>query len=88
MSRFRESPEAFLLERAPLDRFWIFASENVQPGLIHYLGSDGVAYVIMDDDDERVVECISFLRQAGCPVFSRDDDLDEFIAAQSKLLRG
>ncbi|WP_339908820.1 hypothetical protein [Symmachiella dynata] len=73
--------EEYLLGHAPLKHFWILSTENVQPGLVHFMGADGTPYVLMDDDDERVEKCIEFLEDMGCPVFA-DLNEEERYAAQ------
>ena len=63
-----------------LDRYYVFVSENLQPGLIHVIDANGESSALMDDDDERVVFCIKFLKDRGNPVFSNSDDVDAFIS--------
>ena len=48
------SAESHLRHFAELNRFWIFQDEDIQPGLIHYADAQGRAFVLMDDDDDRV----------------------------------
>ena len=78
---------SYLHQYAQLDRFWILKSAHIQPGLIHYLGSDGTAYVLMDDDDVRVEKCIEFLRHMNCPVFNDVNEMDAY-AEQLAIGRG
>jgi hypothetical protein len=73
--------ESYLLELAELNMFWIVRTEHVQPGLIQYLGRDGVAYSLMDDNDKRVEKCIEYLEDMGSPVFA-DVNEEERYAAQ------
>ncbi|MBI1249793.1 hypothetical protein GC197_18355 [bacterium] len=69
-----------LLQYADLSLFWILRTDHIQPGLIHYLGSDGTAYTLMDDDDERVEKCIVFLEDMGSPVFADANEMDNYAA--------
>ena len=70
----------YLQQYAELNRFWVLRSESIQPGLIHYLGSDGTAYVLMDDDDTRVEHCVKLLEANGNPFFSEVSEMDEHAA--------
>jgi hypothetical protein len=72
----------YLLQYAQLHLFWIFRNERIQPGLIHYLGEEGIAYLLMDDDDERVHRCIEYLQSIKCPVFA---DVAEAASYEEKL---
>ncbi|MBR9803950.1 hypothetical protein GYB59_20670 [bacterium] len=76
--------EQYLLEHAPLKHFWVLSTENVQPGLVHFLGADGTPYVLMDDDDERVKKCIEFLEDMGNPVFADVNETDSYAAQLGK----
>ena len=72
--------KSYLLQFADLKQFWILRTEHIQPGLIHYLGSDGTAYVMMDDDDQRVERCIELLENMGCPIFADVREMDSYAA--------
>ena len=72
--------KSHLLQYADLRLFWILRTDHIQPGLIHYLGSDGTAYTLMDDDDERVEKCIEFLEDMSNPVFTDVNEMDSYAA--------
>lgn len=72
--------ESYLLELAELNMFWIVRTEHIQPGLIQFLGRDGVAYSLMDDDGTRVEMCIEFLVDRGCPAFNDVGEEERYVA--------
>ncbi len=72
--------KSHLLQYADLSLFWILRTDYIQPGLIHYLGSDGTAHTLMDDDDERVEKCIEFLEGMGNPIFADVNEMDSYAA--------
>ena len=80
MEEDENDSRSYLLQFAPLIFFWILRTQHVQPGLIHYLGSDGIAYALMDDDGERVEKCLEFLEGMGCAIFNDVTEMDCFVA--------
>ncbi|MFT6180073.1 MAG: hypothetical protein ACJA16_000922 [Akkermansiaceae bacterium] len=62
-----------------LDRYYVFVSENVRPGLIYSIDKDGESSALMDDDDERVNLCIQFLRDRGNPVFVNSQEEEAYL---------
>lgn len=78
MSDTFASAESHLRQYAALDRFWILKTRHIQPGLIHYLDSQGRAFVLMDDDDRRVEQCIKLLESKDCPVFGDVAAMDKY----------
>ena len=81
------STEAHLRRYAELDRFWILRTKHIQPGLIHYSDSHGNAFALMDDNDDRVEQCIKLLESKNCPVFDDVAVMDQYaqeIAAKTR----
>ncbi len=68
--------EAHLRQYAPLERFWIYRTPQTQPGLIHYADSLGKAWVLMEDDEVVLDQCIKVLESKGCPVFDDVSAMD------------
>ena len=79
--------EAHLRHFAELYRFWIFKAKDIQPGLIHYLDSQGKAFVLMDDNNERVEECIELLGSRNCTVFDDADAMDKYAEQLAKTVK-
>ncbi len=79
-----ESTLAYLESMAPLKNFWIYKSENVQPGLIHYRTEDGVCWTLWEDDESRFDEALHLLEQAGCPVIEGAEELKKVIEGGPK----
>jgi len=80
--------EKHLCEYAELDQFWILKTNHIQPGLIHYLDSQGAAFTLMDDDDDRVEQCLELLESRGCPVFDDVIEMDKYAAELARQKRG
>ncbi|MDB5391345.1 MAG: hypothetical protein JWM11_6991 [Planctomycetaceae bacterium] len=69
MNHMPTQAENHLLQFADLDRFWIFRSADIQPGLIHFGDSLGQAMILMMDDENLLEQCIALLESRDCPVF-------------------
>lgn len=79
MSELLADAERRLRHFADLADFWILRTNHIQPGLIHFLDSEGRAFVLMDDDDNRVTQCIALLEARGCPVFDDVIAMDKYV---------
>lgn len=69
MNDKQSSIEDYLLQFASLDQFLILNSNHFQPGLVYFIDSQGTAFALMDDDDDRVEQCVKFLESKNCPIF-------------------
>lgn len=79
--------EAHLRQYADLDRFWILKTKHIQPGLIHYLDAHGTAFNLMDDNDDRVVQCIELLESRNCPVFDDVAAMDKYAEQLARAVK-
>lgn len=79
MSKLLADAEKHLRQYAQLSDFWLLRTPHIQPGLIHYFDAEGRAFVLMDDDDNRVEQCVALLEARGCPVFEDVAAMDSFI---------
>lgn len=79
----------YLLDKAELDSFFINCSPGIEGGLIGYVDRKGVAWTLMEDDDDLVEICISFLKKRDTPVFSDSLSEDAHVERlQTKLRQG
>jgi len=71
----------YLQSLSELDSFYVFCVNGSEPGLIHYLDSDGESWSLMEDDNELVDACLEYLMEMGAPIF---DDVDKLKAFESE----
>lgn len=72
--------QEYLELTAPLENYYIFqVYENKNSSVISYINKNGIAFSVMDDNDERVEICIDFLKRHGAPVFKTIEEENAYI---------
>jgi hypothetical protein len=68
----------YLKSHAELNAFYVFNVDSSRPGLIHYFDSEGEPWCLMEDNDDLVSACLSYLSDQGAPVFNNADEIKVF----------
>lgn len=69
----------YLETSAPLKNYYIYQVYGDENNSMISVIKNGVAYSIMDDNDERVEVCIDFLKRHGAPIFKTPETEDAYI---------
>ena len=75
-----ETAERTLSEDAPLDRYWVYESEDGYARCLCFLDEDGVAMTQLIEDDRLYEECFRFLKAIGRPVTRSPLDVPDAVS--------
>lgn len=68
----------YLIDHAPLERFYIFMPTGEEGVLMKYFDESGRSWNLMEDDDEMVQCSVAFLMRSGVKVFTDYASLFQF----------
>lgn len=74
-----EEVQQYLELSDPIENYYIRQiGDDDSSGLLAVI-TNGVAYHIMDDNDERAEICINFLRRHGAPILKTVEEEDSYV---------
>lgn len=76
--------QEYLELTVPLENYFILQIDDDKDSALIGLIENGIAYSIMDDNDERVEVCLDFLRRYGAPVLKTLDAENAYIEEFNK----